>query len=223
VSFFVSYARPDSDFALHLAREMKASGRNVWLDQLDISLGDRWDRAVQTALETCTCVLLILSPQSVASENVADEYNFALEEKKMIIPVLYQACSIPFRLRRFQRADFQSGFESGFEELLRALAPEPAPDPNAIRGRRWVISGQIQGLGFRSFVARHAADLGITGWVRNLSDGRIDVYASGTLTQLNAIGEKIKKGPPMAAVRDIKETIEEAEAPPDDLTGFRLR
>ncbi|NIV92430.1 hypothetical protein GWN42_06400 [candidate division KSB1 bacterium] len=50
--------------------------------------------------------MVILSPTSVASENVMDEVGFALEEKKRIFPVLYRRCKIPFRIRRIQRSDF---------------------------------------------------------------------------------------------------------------------
>lgn len=49
VAFF-SYCREDSDFALRLAGDLKEAGASVWLDQLDIVPGQRWDRAVEDAL-----------------------------------------------------------------------------------------------------------------------------------------------------------------------------
>jgi tetratricopeptide (TPR) repeat protein len=120
-SAFFSYAREDSEFALRLAQDLRAFRASVWLDQLDISLGERWDRAVQEALQNCATLLVVLSPSSVESNNVMDEVNFALEEQKIIIPALYRECRIPFRLRRFQYIDFRVEYEAGLKQLVDAL------------------------------------------------------------------------------------------------------
>ncbi len=118
---FFSYSREDSDFALRLANDLRASGSAVWIDQLDIGPGERWDRVVQQALESCPTVLIILSPASVNSNNVMDEVSFALDQQKAIIPVLYRDCDIPFRVRRFQHVDFRDNYEHMLEELKRCL------------------------------------------------------------------------------------------------------
>ena len=49
--------------------------------------------------------------------------------------------------------------------------------------RRYVISGRVQGVGFRWFVEREAAQLGVTGWVRNCDNGDVEVMATGTREQ----------------------------------------
>jgi photosystem II stability/assembly factor-like uncharacterized protein len=121
---FFSYCREDSDFALRLAEDLKAAGASVWLDQLDIVPGQRWDRAVEDALANCPRMLVILSPASVNSTNVMDEVSFALEEKKTVIPVIYKDCTVPFRLRRVQYVDFRQDYARGLKELLKTLAPE---------------------------------------------------------------------------------------------------
>ena len=120
VAFF-SYCRDDAVFALQLTGDLKAAGARVWLDQLDILAGDRWDRAVEHALNACTTVLVLLSPKSVASTNVMDEVSFALEEKKVVIPILYQDCTIPFRLRRVHYVDFRGDYDQALQLLLRTL------------------------------------------------------------------------------------------------------
>src|SRR5215831_9118419 len=79
---FFSYCREDSDFALRLAEDLKAAGANVWIDQLDIEPGQRWDRAVEDALNNCPRMLVILSPVSVKSDNVRDEISVALRKQK---------------------------------------------------------------------------------------------------------------------------------------------
>lgn len=115
---FISYSRSNSAFALRLAGDLKAAGASVWLDQLDIRRGDRWDQAVEDALNHCTRMLVILSPASVNSTNVMDEVSFALEEGKAVIPILFQECKVPFRLRRIQYVDFRQDYLPALQDLL---------------------------------------------------------------------------------------------------------
>ena len=63
---FISYSRADSEFALQLARDLKAAGAHVWLDQLDIHAGHEWDNAIEAALVAAPQMLLILSPSSAS-------------------------------------------------------------------------------------------------------------------------------------------------------------
>jgi len=118
---FVSYSREDVEFALRLARELKATGQKVWMDKLDLRPGQRWENEVDTALHSCSRVLVILSPSSVDSSNVMAEAGFALDERKKLIPVMYRDCRIPFRLRPIQYADFRRSYEEGFNELITSL------------------------------------------------------------------------------------------------------
>ena len=126
--FFFSYAREDSEFVLKLAIELRKAGAGLWLDQLDILGGQRWDEAIQAALGSCQGMLAVLSPSSVASQNFMDEVSYALEERKQVIPVLYRECSIPFRLRRVQHVSFTISYETGFADLLRALGLVHIPE-----------------------------------------------------------------------------------------------
>lgn len=122
---FFSYSRADNDFALKLARDLRSEGVNLWVDQLDIAAGDRWDQAVEEALGAAPRLLVILSPDSVASQNVMDEVSLAFDEQKKIVPVLSRRCNIPFRLRRLQHIDLTVSYDSGLAELLKALKVEP--------------------------------------------------------------------------------------------------
>src|ERR1041385_6266639 len=101
-NIFLSYARVDKDFALKLAHDLKSAGTSLWIDQLDISPGALWDDAIEQALQASQSLLVILSPASVASQNVMDEVGFALEHKRRILPVVYRGCEVPFRLKRLQ-------------------------------------------------------------------------------------------------------------------------
>jgi hypothetical protein len=119
---FISYARTDAAFALRFAKDLRAAKIDVWIDQLDIRPGDMWDQAVETALRECTNLLLVLSPNSVASRSVMDEVAYALDENKRVLPVIYRQCTIPFRLRRVQFTDFSSGYDEALRRLIRGLS-----------------------------------------------------------------------------------------------------
>ena len=71
--------------------------------------------------------------------------------------------------------------------------------------KRWFVAGRVQGVGFRYFVQAKAAEMGITGWARNLDDGRVEVYAVGTLDQLSNLAAALHLGPRMAEVRHVEE------------------
>lgn len=118
---FFSYSRDDSEFVLNLAKELRTDGADVWLDQLDIKPGTRWDKSIEDALDASQTVLVVLSKTSVDSNNVMDEVSYALEEGKTVLPVLLEECDIPFRLRRLQFADFSVSHDKGIQTLTKAL------------------------------------------------------------------------------------------------------
>lgn len=121
LTYFVSYSRADEAFALDLAEKLLAEDVNLWIDQLNILPGDRWDRAIEDALESSQGLLVLLSSTSVESDNVMDEVSYALEQGKQVIPVLFEVCEIPFRLRRLQYIDLISDFEKGLARLVKNL------------------------------------------------------------------------------------------------------
>lgn len=128
-TYFISYSRVDSDLVLRLAKDLRNAGIPIWLDQIDIVAGSRWDQAIETALASCSAIIVALSPESVASVNVMDEVSFALDEKKSVFPVLIKPCKVPFRLRRLQAIDFGPGYDSGIAQLVTALHSEIPPAP----------------------------------------------------------------------------------------------
>lgn len=70
---------------------------------------------------------------------------------------------------------------------------------------RFVVTGRVQGVGFRWFVRRRAADLGIAGYVRNLEDGSVEVVADGPGEALAALAAELAKGPPAARVEAVRQ------------------
>lgn len=134
---FISYSRLNKEFALKLARELKAAGFPIWLDQLDIPTGARWDDEIEKALRECGIFMVILTPASIASENTKDEIGYAIDHGKRILPVLLEDCEIPLRLRRFQYVDFTKmnyteGVRSAKELLARLVEEKSVPVPARI-------------------------------------------------------------------------------------------
>lgn len=67
-----------------------------------------------------------------------------------------------------------------------------------------LASGQVQGVGFRAFVRRHALDLNLNGYAENLGDGRVEVVAEGAKDDLELLLMKLKMGPAHAVVRELE-------------------
>jgi hypothetical protein len=123
MSTFISYSRSDSSFAIKLAKDLKSAGFEVWLDQLDIPTGARWDDEVEAALESCKTFVIVLSPESIQSQNVKDEVGFAIDSGKDILPVRIKSGDIPFRLRRFQYVDFsKKSYPENLKEIKSLLS-----------------------------------------------------------------------------------------------------
>src|SRR5262245_18290030 len=62
------------------------------------------------------------------------------------------------------------------------------------------VEGLVQGVGFREFTLRHAADLALGGWVTNLPDGHVRVWAEGPREALATLAERLRRGPRLARV-----------------------
>ena len=65
------------------------------------------------------------------------------------------------------------------------------------------VSGRVQGVGYRYFVYDHAMQLGLTGWVRNLQDGRVEVLAEGSTEALETLVAEMERGPGGARVKEV--------------------
>ncbi|HUR35786.1 MAG TPA: acylphosphatase [Vicinamibacterales bacterium] len=87
-------------------------------------------------------------------------------------------------------------------------------------GRLYLVSGRVQGVGYRFFVNRAAAVEGIHGWVRNLADGRVEIRAEGESEALERFERRVRQGPPSSDVADVDTT--DVGATGHD-TGFAIR
>lgn len=140
---FISYSRKDTPIADSLAKDLIAVGIDVWMDREDIEVGERWSTAIQHALESSQAMVLVLSPDSMSSRNVEDEFTYFLDNNKPIVPVMIRPSRLHFQLHRLQWIDFTGDKpDEAYERLLRALnqvgvefrVPENAGDKSRFVG-----------------------------------------------------------------------------------------
>jgi acylphosphatase len=75
----------------------------------------------------------------------------------------------------------------------------------ALQSKRYYISGMVQGVGFRYFVEHAARQLTLCGYVKNLRDGRVEVYAIGPGSSLQLLQQELERGPRGAFVSRVDE------------------
>lgn len=76
------------------------------------------------------------------------------------------------------------------------------------RARIW-ISGKVQGVFYRDHTRRWASSMGLYGWVRNLADGRVEALVEGEKNCIEDLEKKLKVGPPLSRVDDVRTEWEE--------------
>jgi acylphosphatase len=74
-----------------------------------------------------------------------------------------------------------------------------------ILARRYIVSGRVQGVGYRNFAQKKATTLGVKGYARNLDDGSVEVYAIGAADALTELAGWLRKGPVWGEVRRMEE------------------
>ena len=70
--------------------------------------------------------------------------------------------------------------------------------------RRFLVAGAVQGVGYLWFVARHARGLGLSGYARNLTDGRVEVVVEGDEAAMRRLEELLRTGPANARVSGVE-------------------
>ena len=94
--------------------------------------------------------------------------------------------------------------------------PEPRPENEAWR---WIVSGQVQGVGYRYFARQAAQALGVRGWIRNLPGGSCEVQVAGSAELLQRFQDELRRGPRGARVDEV---AEERLVQVPDWQGFQI-
>jgi TIR domain len=129
---FISYSRQDTPIIERLVRELEAAAVAVWIDREDILGGAKRRRQIVDAIEAANVVLVALSPNAPASDNVRKELDIAQEANKPVLPVEIRRTVVPkdmvYQLVGLQRIDLTTGFDVGVKRLVesvRALVTAP--------------------------------------------------------------------------------------------------
>jgi acylphosphatase len=83
--------------------------------------------------------------------------------------------------------------------------PQKAAAANAIQARRYIVSGRVQGVGYRNYAEHVAGKFGIDGYVRNRLDGSVEVFAIGAPESLKQLLFALEKGPMLSHVSNVRE------------------
>lgn len=151
--YFLSYSRTDQEVALRFAKDLRAAGIAMWVDQLDIRPSEHWDRAIERAVRDCRGLLVVLSPRSIASDNVADEISFAIDNGKSVLPLMIERCALPLRITRMQVIDATANYERALEQCIDTLGGEgplpsrsaqPTPAPTGISDPAVIAAAKAQ-------------------------------------------------------------------------------
>jgi formylglycine-generating enzyme required for sulfatase activity len=119
---FVSYSRKDLTFIERLAADLKKYQFKVWYDLSNLEGGSRWYKAIEQAIKDSQYVMVLLSPDAIASEWVNDEVAFARTHKKKIIPLYYRPCELGLVYVSLNYIDVQGqNYSANFDKILRAL------------------------------------------------------------------------------------------------------
>lgn len=124
---FISYSKKDSAFAHKLADDLEVAGFKIWIDR-SIGGGDLWRETIEKNLKAAGDVIIVVSPNSMASEWVKHEGSLAYGWGKKLFPILIEkVSSLPPWLEEYQWIDFNStSHKRAFNALVTALTP---PNP----------------------------------------------------------------------------------------------
>ncbi|MFI5959167.1 toll/interleukin-1 receptor domain-containing protein [Cryptosporangium sp. NPDC051539] len=124
--FFISYSRSDRSYVEKLAAHLEDAAVPVWWD-FQLIVGERFSTVIQSRIEACAGLIVVLSPAAVGSDWVMDELEYALDLRKVVFPLLLEECAVPMRVRRLHREDVSGGRLPG-PRFVRRLKPAATGD-----------------------------------------------------------------------------------------------
>lgn len=135
-SVFISYSRKQFYFAESLALHLQKRQVRVWFDFHQLQPSVDWRNSILSAIEACSCLVLVASRDALTSPYVRDEWIKAQSSGKSIYIALFEPVSLPPDLLAAAVIDFRKGFDRGVERLVGCLYgsffADPAPKPNAL-------------------------------------------------------------------------------------------
>ena len=125
-SVFLSHSSKDKPIVRKLAKDLKAKGIQVWLDEWEIYIGDSIPQKVQEGLKSCNYLAVWLTQEAVSSGWVEKEWQAKIheeisEKQIKVLPLLAEKCEIPYFLKSKKYADFRRSYDEGLNELLKRI------------------------------------------------------------------------------------------------------
>ena len=120
-SVFISYSRRESPFVDVLLDALEDEGVNVWVDYHSLVPAKPWLGQILEGIRQADVFLLVVSKDSMASANVELEYQNALEQRKRVILIIFEAVSLPPSLQTCEWIDFRTAFRRKTKELMARL------------------------------------------------------------------------------------------------------
>lgn len=117
---FISYSKSDQPLALELADELRGRGFSVWIDQGGIEGAKNWSAEIVEGIKSCSTFIVLISPNSIASRNVAKEVHLASEKSKTILPIVIEKVSLPADFE-YSLAGLQHVYYHDRPAIFRAL------------------------------------------------------------------------------------------------------
>ena len=161
---FTSYSRRDTETVDTIVAKMAQAGINVWIDREAIKAGNTWRVQIVQAIDTCHAFVLMLSPNSAASDNVRKEIDLSQDSGRTIFAVMLEPTKLPaeirYQLAGLQFIDIQMlGFDQAVDRLIETVREHiakfaPAEEPETRQAEL-----VIQGVDLSAFTADKQAQL----------------------------------------------------------------
>ena len=122
---FISYSRVDSAFVDRLEQDLAVRDVHVWVDRRKLEGSQVWAAEIQKGIDQAEIVLVVVSPEAMASEWVQREISYALGKHKPIIPLFWRSADVPITIYDLQALLFEGRYDDGLRELLVTLTKIP--------------------------------------------------------------------------------------------------
>lgn len=165
---------------------------------------------------------LVFLPAMAALGKIGDRRAVDPLTKRLAAPERWISDVALDALAELTKADFGGNAEAcrKWWEQRRDAPQDAAETPVKERRVHVFVSGRVQGVGFRDFTQGEARKRGLTGWVRNLEDGRVEAVIEGPADKVAELLEEVKHGPPRARVDKVETTD---ETPTGEFKVFEVR
>jgi hypothetical protein len=225
---FISYRRinPDMEFAYRLADDLRAAGHPVWIDVKGIESGGTWNQDIQHGIDECYAYIVVLSPDSLASDWVRNEMLYALEYRRgCVYPVLFRPVErLPVELMRIQYTDFRGDYDEALGKLLRSLTsttPSTRKTRTPAAPRRKVALPSIT-VGLAAVLCVAALVVGYLAFnrLRAGQDAPVEVGELNTIPLVGEAEEPVDSLEPPTA--DAETDDKPTPLPPPSIENFRF-